>query len=188
MGEHELVRFARELPRDDFVKRFPVPFLLVRGGEDEEPLPSDPPISPDAQQPAVVTVGITFRTVTGHPGDHDGPREIRQVLPVTKRESNPYPDRISLGRARNCDIVLRNRSVSKLHAHFRYTPNGRVEIVDLQSYNGTWLNGGQLKPNVGELVGTGADLQFGVMTAQVADAATLYHLLRDSDEITSALG
>lgn len=186
MGEHELLRQARESTREEFVRAHAFLFLLVRGGDDDEPLPSEPPNGESA--PATVTLGITFQTFTGYPGDHDTTREIRHVLPVVKRLSNPYPDRISLGRARNCDIVLRNRSVSKLHAHFRQGEQSKLEIVDLQSYNGTWLNGTHLKPNVPAEVSMGDELQFGVITAQLVDAATLFDLLRDSDEIMSAFG
>ena len=188
MGEHELLKQAREATRDEFVAQHPFLFLLVRGGEDDEPTPSEPPDASDPATPATLTLGITFQTFTGRPDDHDTTREIRQVLPVLKRETNPYPDRISIGRARNCDIVLRNRSVSKLHAHFKYATGGKLEIVDLQSYNGTWVNGTHLKPNIGEPVSTGDEIQFGMVTAQLVDAATLFHLVRDSDEIMSALG
>jgi hypothetical protein len=188
MGEHELFRSARALSRDEFIRRHPVPFLLVRAGEEEDFVPSEPPTEDDSSGPATVTVGITFRTFTGHPGQHDTTREIRHVLPVAKRQFDPYADRISVGRARNCDIVLRNRSVSKLHAQFRHRSEQKLELVDLQSYNGTWVNGCELQPNVPEPVCTGDELQFGLISAQLVDAATLHDLLRDSDEIMSALG
>jgi hypothetical protein len=56
------------------------------------------------------------------------------------------PDRISLGRARNCDIVLRDPSVSKLHAHFRVKDDGKFDLVDRLSENGTEINGARLLP------------------------------------------
>jgi len=40
-----------------------------------------------------------------------------RIVAVKKREGNPYPDRFSIGRAPNCDVVVRLPSVSKVHAH-----------------------------------------------------------------------
>ncbi len=47
-----------------------------------------------------------------------------EVRWIAKSEDSPYSDRFSVGRARNCDIVLRYASISKLHAHFRSLPAG----------------------------------------------------------------
>ena len=63
-----------------------------------------------------------------------------EVLPVVKAPGNPYPDRVSVGRARNCDVVMRDPSVSKLHAHFRIG-GPKLELVDIDSQNGTRVNG-----------------------------------------------
>src|SRR5262245_48740931 len=48
-----------------------------------------------------------------------GGQPLALVYVVAKAPGNPYLDRISVGRARNCDIVVRDGSVSKLHAHMR---------------------------------------------------------------------
>jgi hypothetical protein len=171
---HELVKEIRESSRDVFVARYPEPFLLVFGSE-VDGTPSDPPVS---MEPGTTVAPFTFRTFTGCTAESSPGIELREVIPVTKRGSNPYPERISVGRARNCDIVLRNRAVSKLHAHFRHTGSGQLEIVDLGSYNGTWLNGAQLEAHTGELVTSGDELQFGGVGAQLVDADTLYDMLR----------
>ncbi len=170
---HELVREIRELSRDVFVARYREPFLLVFGS-DVDGTPSDPPVSMEP----VSGAPFTFRTFTGCTAEPSPGTELREVILVTKRGTNPYPERISVGRARNCDIVLRNRAVSKLHAHFRHTGSGQLEIVDLGSYNGTWLNGAQLEAHSGELVTSGDELQFGGVAAQLVDADTLYDMLR----------
>ena len=49
---------------------------------------------------------------------------------------------LQIGRARDNDIVLAGaeKGVSRLHAELRFE-NGRFVIVDLQSQNGTWVNG-----------------------------------------------
>ena len=49
---------------------------------------------------------------------------------------------VQIGRARDNDIVLTGaeKGVSRLHAELRFE-NNRYVIVDLQSQNGTWVNG-----------------------------------------------
>ncbi len=45
---------------------------------------------------------------------------------------------VSIGRATDCTIRSNRKSVSRHHAEFRYN-NGRYEVVDLNSSNGTYL-------------------------------------------------
>jgi hypothetical protein len=59
-----------------------------------------------------------------------------QATKIIKRPGNPYPDRMSVGRAFNCDVVLRFPVVSKLHAHFSFTVDGQLRLTDLGSSNG----------------------------------------------------
>src|ERR671912_1130894 len=49
---------------------------------------------------------------------------------------------LQIGRARDNDIVLTGaeKGVSRVHAELRFE-NGRYVVVDLQSQNGTWVNG-----------------------------------------------
>ena len=50
--------------------------------------------------------------------------------------------KVQIGRGRDNDVVLadQEKGVSRTHAELRFE-NGRYIIVDLQSQNGTWLNG-----------------------------------------------
>lgn len=48
--------------------------------------------------------------------------------------------RLLLGRSEEADLVLSDDSLSKLHALFLRTERGH-QIQDLESANGTWLNG-----------------------------------------------
>ena len=50
--------------------------------------------------------------------------------------------KIQIGRGRDNDVVLadQEKGVSRTHAELRFE-NGRYIIVDLQSQNGTWING-----------------------------------------------
>ncbi len=100
-----------------------------------------------------------------------------EILAVQKAPGNPYPDRISVGRARNCDVVLRDPSVSKLHAHFRRRDDERLELVDLGSQNGTRINGRLLVPHQPESVTASDQLVFGGVSAKLVDAEQLFELL-----------
>ncbi len=99
------------------------------------------------------------------------------VLPLVKAASNPYSDRISIGRARNCDVVLRDPSVSKLHAHVRREPNGTWVIIDLDSHNGTAVGDVPILPSRPEPLRPGELVTFGGVTARVFDAEQLYAVL-----------
>ncbi len=100
-----------------------------------------------------------------------------QSTPIVKRQGNPYPERISVGRALNCDIVLRFAVVSKLHAHFSQTLDGHLQMWDLGSANGTWHNG--RRTGVGERVRLtrGDLLSFGGVHCEIVDAGGLYELV-----------
>jgi ABC-type multidrug transport system ATPase subunit len=48
---------------------------------------------------------------------------------------------VRIGRASDNDYVVTDLSVSRYHAELRLAPRGGYEIVDLNSHNGTYLNG-----------------------------------------------
>ncbi len=55
-----------------------------------------------------------------------------------RRMESLYSGRRLIGRDRTCDLVVRDRMVSKIHARISAAP-GRIEIIDLNSANGVWL-------------------------------------------------
>jgi ABC transport system ATP-binding/permease protein len=58
----------------------------------------------------------------------------------------PMPARtLRIGRASDNDVVVSDLSVSRYHAELRRTSRGEFEIVDLDSHNGTYLNGQRVK-------------------------------------------
>ena len=99
------------------------------------------------------------------------------TLPVRKRPGNPFPDRVSIGRATNCDIVLRVSYVSKVHAHLLIDPSMPLRLADARSANGTWVNGRELTP--GEIVGvsSGDALCFGAAELELLSGADMHRLL-----------
>jgi ABC-type multidrug transport system ATPase subunit len=48
---------------------------------------------------------------------------------------------MKIGRRPDNDIVVSDLGVSKQHAELRTSPTGRMQIIDLGSHNGTFLNG-----------------------------------------------
>ncbi|GGZ29268.1 FHA domain-containing protein [Streptomyces nitrosporeus] len=58
-----------------------------------------------------------------------------------------------IGRALENELVVSDLQVSRLHAEFRATPDGRFEIRDLGSHNGTYVNGLPLSKSGSALIG-----------------------------------
>ena len=100
------------------------------------------------------------------------------AVTLRKRSSETYADRISVGRARNKDIVLRDASVSKFHAWFEVDENNRLFVVDAGSRNGTKLNDTRLTPRTPLLAQSGDEILFGAVRALVCDPGLLWKALR----------
>lgn len=72
-----------------------------------------------------------------------------RVIPLKKREVDSSERMIFVGRSPNNDIVLANKMVSKLHAYFSQVPgSGVMQVVDMTSTNGTFVNGTRLASSV----------------------------------------
>ncbi|NBD36505.1 MAG: protein kinase, partial [Chloroflexi bacterium] len=67
---------------------------------------------------------------------------------------------LRIGRAADNDVVLRDEKVSRHHAEIRTDRRGSV-LVDLDSTNGTFLNGQRLTPHQPYPLGSGAWVQVG---------------------------
>ncbi|MCS6872657.1 MAG: FHA domain-containing protein [Anaerolineae bacterium] len=50
-----------------------------------------------------------------------------------------------IGREPDCDIILNEPKISRQHVRLTQTAEGRFQVEDLQSRNGTWVNGVPLK-------------------------------------------
>jgi hypothetical protein len=109
----------------------------------------------------------------------------RFLVKLEKSTRNPWKYRISVGRAKNNDIVIRHPSVSKLHAHFLIshdTPRGEapvnLRLTDVGSSNGTQINGQELAPDEIRELNPGDLINFGEIAAEFLDAGTLHGKLR----------
>lgn len=157
MSTEKLVELAQTVPREAFIAQVPARFLVLGGSANDE-------------QPMSFATQV-FRA----PSRALGHEELI-VLPVVKAANNPYADRVSVGRARNCDIVVREPSVSKLHAVVRIDGDS-FSLVDIGSQNGTYLNGQRLVANEAALIALNDEILFGNVNARFMDAASVHAIL-----------
>jgi hypothetical protein len=182
----ELVLSARHRTLEDFLTDCEAPYLLCIRVDDAN---SELAVGLASQEPREQgRDGLGFRTVqrnvssvmeslasikratqeashgTGLPGLGAGmSREVLEsvcfVLPLRKRSEASFLKSVSVGRARNHDIVLRHRSVSKFHGSFDFDEHGKLFVRDANSSNHTFVNGQQvLEPRE---VRAGDTVQFG---------------------------
>ena len=99
------------------------------------------------------------------------------ILPIKKAEANPFPERISVGRAVNCDVVVRDPSVSKLHGHFRDVTLESAWFTDAKSANGTRVDGSVLQPTVAVEIRRESLIAFGRVRLMLVSPGDVYDML-----------
>lgn len=107
-------------------------------------------------------------------------RAAHFAAPLRKREKagKAFSERISVGRARNNNLVLRHGSVSKFHAWFRCDEDGAFYVGDAGSRNGTIVNGEPLVSSAPVGLYSGDVIQFGSIEAVFCPAEVLWEALR----------
>jgi hypothetical protein len=79
----------------------------------------------------------------------NGPLLQARVIPLEKRDKSSSERMLFVGRSANNDIVVPNKMVSKLHAYFCQVPGSEIiQLVDMNSTNGTFINGKKISPSV----------------------------------------
>lgn len=161
LGPHALVKAAGRTTLQEFLALYgDAQLLLIRiddlGGELAMGLDMAERSAAGSIRPKLNVLGFhTVASEAGLDGRMDPPestfvvRDLTRLLsaytyfavPLRKRVSDAaYMDRIAVGRARNKDVVLRHRSVSKFHAWFEVDSSGRYCVADAGSKNGTRHN------------------------------------------------
>lgn len=166
VGKWQSLRSA--LAKDAFVRKFGHPFLVCLDWEQATHA------GPDE------TGEFEFRTASVQL-DKLGQfmaSDLSQALiaPVVKGDRNPF-EFISVGRASNCDIVLADSSVSKLHGYLKVLSPSTAEVTDGGSKNGTRVNGVLLEKRTPRRVKSGDTILFGRIPMQFLDPARFYGLL-----------
>jgi len=124
------------------------------------------------------TTNISARRLAQKP-DYPSIQAAYRVLKVVKAGDSPWSNRVSIGRARNNDIVVRHRSVSKLHAHFFVDDDQGMSLADAGSRNGTRVNGRRLAANETVLLAANDELRFGSVDAIYKTPLEFYDFLQN---------
>ncbi|HET8937150.1 MAG TPA: FHA domain-containing protein [Polyangiales bacterium] len=156
--------------REDFISLHPYAFLISATGAG----------GATANKPMQAVKPTEFRTVTHkeYLQKAEAPSlELPLILPLKKGEGRPFPERISVGRATNCDVVIRDASISKLHGHFRDVTAETAFFTDAKSSNGTRLNGTLVAPGVATEIRQNMLLSFGRVQLMFMSPSDVYDWL-----------
>lgn len=147
-----------------FIARCPALFLV------KAPSRTNTKPGPDAE--------ISFHTSHAIQVSDPYPNEYR-LSPIQKNPQNPFPDRMTLGRAPNCDVVVRMPSVSKVHAHLAFTRKGTLLLKPARTSNLTRHNGRLLDDDSEVEIAPGDNISLGALTLEVMTSKQVYALLRE---------
>jgi len=93
-------------------------------------------------------------------------RAGRAILVAEGKRHVIPPEGATIGRSRECDIVLGDSNISRKHAELRPGPGGRWTIADLGSTNGVRVNGRDVAKGRAEPLDSGAHLALGTVDAR----------------------
>lgn len=71
-----------------------------------------------------------------------------------------HQDLTTIGRTNGSDLIISGKTVSRRHARL-WCDNGRWYLADMQSANGTFVNGVRLQPNQPVIINDGDTINFG---------------------------
>lgn len=164
----------RSLSRDEFVDQFPHPFLLRH----RLAMTMSVPIRSTGDWSSELDYDTNVVDINSVPLVR-AQRRLRQarIVRLVKTKDNPYQGRIIVGRARNCDVVLRSASVSKLHAYFVIHDESHAELCDMNSSNGSRVRDVRLEPGKPHPLVPGELVTFADVVGEFLNASLLYALL-----------
>ena len=97
-------------------------------------------------------------------------------FPLRKTDKNPWKDKLLVGRATNNDVVVRDASVSKVHARITQR-EGAWTLSDARSTNGTWVDGVQLPAGGAAPLRAGGTVKLGGVSCSVLDSEAVHRAL-----------
>jgi hypothetical protein len=109
--------------------------------------------------------------------------QTRPWVRAIRKLQTHFPSMITVGRTPNHDIVLKDTLVSKFHAWF-HIDGKNIELTDVGSKNGTFVNGERIPPHdKGLRLQLGDRLRFGQVELTLLDAEHCWNwLVQQLDE------
>jgi pSer/pThr/pTyr-binding forkhead associated (FHA) protein len=140
---HALLEEAGALDREGFESKYPDPFLVaVNWRQTAWSGATESTISVDLAAPLAARIRP------------DAPAWV-----VSKRSRNDLPD-IALGRSPRSDVVVPEPGISKMHCTLRLRDGG-WQVTDLESRNGTNVDGTDIEPLRAHPLEVGATIRLG---------------------------
>jgi hypothetical protein len=128
-----LARQLTDLDEEAFRQRYPCAFLAVQHGP------------PRGSHWIDLKTSEASKASMPRPRDLVNPQLAIRTIPLLKSERNAFGSKITVGRARNNDVIIRAPKISKLHSYFAVDPQGDYKLVDMGSLNGSVVNGVRVK-------------------------------------------
>lgn len=102
------------------------------------------------------------------------------IAPLKKhiRSGRSSPDRITVGRAQNQDLVIDHSSVSKIQAWFEIDKRGEFYLFDAGSTNGTYVNSRPIGSRQRVQLRMGDNIRFANVEAIFCCPETIWRVLR----------
>lgn len=104
------------------------------------------------------------------------PRAVSATVYALRRRIGTANRPLTIGRTKATDVVIDDKTVSKLHAFFATQDDGTLRLTDAGSTNGTFVDGVRLRaPPAGQehVVAPGDVVRFGTVKGRYLDLAAL---------------
>ena len=165
------------LDQDDFVARFPYPFLVR---ETTRPSGEWPAIVPGEGEEPGERRTARVSTATAPAGDGFAREEVL-VYRVCPADGARQEGGVVIGRGRGCDVVVEDDSISTRHAEFTLEVDEEEDekvflVADLGSSNGTFLDGKRLAPHTPRPIEDSMRLRLGPVVKLQFFTAPAFHL------------
>ena len=166
IAQGELERELEQRGADWFHANHACPFLVVV-------------YSPPAEDSSDDDIGErTLRTDVGDLNVSLEHAPSKQLVPVRGSPDKADKQTVTLGRDSDNDIVIRSSKVSRRHAEFIMARHGKYELRDLDSANGTRINGSRLPGKKAITIKSGDMLAFWRFLFQFVEPEAMLALLR----------
>ncbi len=166
----ELIARCYTLSEEEFLEMYNNPVLIGMGLVDVELL-GDPDRSG-------TTLCLGFECATAPPGDRKarGHPTVGFILPIRTKEGQDL-NRVTIGRLPENDIAVDDAAVSEVHGYIKHQGPDLI-IGDLDSTNGTLVNGQLLKAPSTHVLRNEDVITLGRCSFQFFTPPVLYHYLQ----------